>query len=294
VPEFDGKVLRAQAARFKDLAGREAPALIAEFETNTSWKDTLVSHDRAEVIVSGLVDFVIRWPMVRQMAIWTAGRTRSNSIPIDELAPYELGDILGGGAPIPNYVVTLTQAALERIDQLAIAAFNAPVSRLGPVMPALAQVSVAVDGRRPFDRIGPLWSALTLAQPAGSDLAFATVFVRGSQFVAAERERTNAWRALFLSRSLVRRDRWFHARIREALTGRTRSVERQMQMATVFAYAFRSAIAHGHWSAIPERRAHALACEEWLWNLVERALEQRLLGTRLPRVRAHSGSTVSF
>ena len=55
-----------------------------------------------------------------------------------------------------------------------------------------------------------------------------------------------------------------------------------MQMATVFAYAFRSAIAHGHWSAIPERRAHALACEEWLWTLAERALEQRLLGTRLP------------
>ncbi len=66
-------------------------------------------------------------------------------------------------------------------------------------------------------------------------------------------------------------------------------------MATVVAYAARSAVVHGHWARFPDsRRPHARAAEEWLWNVVEREIERTLVATRLPQVRMRLQTVTSM
>jgi hypothetical protein len=55
-----------------------------------------------------------------------------------------------------------------------------------------------------------------------------------------------------------------------------------MRVGTIVAYAARSAVVHGHWARMTEqRRPLILAAEKWLWNMLERELELRLIGHRL-------------
>ena len=296
VKDFEGAVLTVRKTALKGPGETLTPAFVADYQTRTGWRDKITSADRAAVIGAGLIDLLLKWPSDdRQIGVWIEGQRRSNSIAIDELAPYELGPILAGLPRLPNTVVTVRETTWQRVDEIAGRLFALPVGRLDPILGTLAQVSTAAAARRPADRLVPLWAALRHAAPTPrGDLAFATTHVQGRAFTQSERERTPSWTTLASARGSIQRDHWFHEKLRRALTGPARSVADRMKAATIVAYAFRSAVAHGHWWPMDERRHQALAAEQWLWTLVERAIDIRVFGHRRPTVVAQTASAVQF
>lgn len=279
-------MLAVRSVDFEDPSGHKVAGTELHFAARTRWRSADSAHDRAAVIATGALDLVLRWPSdATQVRVEIDGvRRRSSSIPIEVLAPYELGEILTGGAALPASILKIHPDALVRIDMLSGAAFRLPVPVYDRVLGALAQVSAAASAKRPVDRVVPLWSALTeLVPQPRRDLPRIEAILRRPGFVADERRRSDAWRNLLVHRREVARDPWFHAPVQALVASRPRKQVDQMRAATVLAYAARSAVAHGHWARALDRvRPMFMEAEKWLWCLVEREFESAVIGKRLP------------
>lgn len=87
-------------------------------------------------------------------------------------------------------------------------------------------------------------------------------------------------------RALLAKDPWLHAPIRSRLATRPNGAQQRVEAATFMAYAIRSLIVHGQWARAREaHRREARAAESWLWQLVEREIELRLVSSRLEPVK---------
>lgn len=293
---FQGRRIVAHAARFRDLQDREVHGLVASVNVDVNTTSVDFGAELATIVALGAFDLVHRWPSASSQVRVVRGGVRIDqpSIPIHHLAPYELGQMLGGGAPLPNSVLSTNEAALHRVDDLLDPCLSRSQS-LPALRGALAQISIAAASARPQDRLIPLWSAISMLHPSqGGDLDRIRTITSADGFAREERDSDPAWRLMSRHRKAVAADSWFHSSIRAALSRPARTIVARMQAGTTFAYAARSAIAHGHWSGMPgPRRPLILASERWLWVIVEREIEQTLFRSRLPRLAGLRSTTTA-
>ena len=288
-----GSVATFRPVKFRDPNGAEVDGLQADLDARPRrWRSPLLAGDRAGVLMSGVMDLVLKWPSQGvQTAVSIDGRNLpTRSYELAELAIYEIGDLLAGGRPLPGFVLTVTSELLARIDELWAAGLNASTGVLEAMLGCLAQVSSAAAATHPYDRVTPLWSGLELLYPEQKrDMGRIDAITRGDPAFATEEEARGASTCsqLLAYRSTLAIDPWLHGSVRKRLQSKAKTSQERVEAATVLAYAIRSKIVHGQWARTREdRRSEAGAAEAWLWQLVERELELRLVGSRLPAVRS--------
>jgi hypothetical protein len=290
---YVGRTVSVEPRQYSDKADYRIDGIELRATLRTRWR-TATPLERGTTAVQGMLDIVIRWPTdAAQYAFAVDGvRQQPPSQHIEELAVYEIGELLAGRVNLPGTVRAINDAEIARIDELLGAIASGPVAGVDALLGPLAQISAAAAAKQPADRVGPLWSALSLLRaPASTDLARVQA-INADPTLHAERDRATGWRELAAQSRVIADDPWFRPGVRSLLRERPPSSLGQLQAATVIAYAARSAIAHGHWAriaAVP--RTAVKYAESWLWNLVERELEDRLFARRLPPV--HRGQAVT-
>jgi hypothetical protein len=189
---------------------------------------------------------------------------------------------------MPRTVLALDPAMCERLIDIASRAFAAPLTTVDSLLGCFAQASAAAGGAHPFDRVAPLWSGLELMYPGEKDLQRIDTTGLDPSFASVEWPRGQGICAQLLAfRRQLAHDSWLYQAVRKRLQARPRSRQQKLVVATVLAYAIRSLIVHGRWArANPEHRVAARAAEAWLWQMLERSIEDRVVGTRLPYVRS--------
>lgn len=254
------------------------------------WRSSRLAADRGLMLLQGLVDLVLKWPSpAAQATVVLGARTiRARSRNLSDLSMYEVGELLSGPTH-PSTVFVVTQDQESRIDRLCTAAFAAPPTLLDSIVGCLAQVSAAAAGTHPYDRVTPLWSGLELLYHANkTDSARIEAITRTDPSFA--REEMAYGRAtcsrLLKFRAQLANDPWLYRAVRLRLVARPSGAQMRVEAATFMSYAIRSLIVHGQWARARERhRREARAAELWLWQLVEREIELRLIGFRLPAVK---------
>ena len=289
-----GEAISVDPRGFRDTSGYEVRGIEVRATFQTRWR-TRTPLERASTLALGAFDLMMRWPNDAAQYSFAVNGERQDppGHHIDDLAAYEIGEILGGRVTLPGSIRTASDGEIARIDELIAAVVAKRARDVDRLLGPFAQISVAAAAKRPADRLGPLWSAFTLLRPhARSDSMRLRAF-NSEPNLRDERMRETGWRQLAAARTTITEDDWFAAGIRSLLAERPRSSLRQLQAATVIAYAARSAIAHGHWARVSAAPLRALKdAESWLWNLVEREIELTLFRVRLPAVVA--GPSVTF
>jgi hypothetical protein len=275
--------------RFRDVEGQEIDGAEINIDAAPRWRSERLTRDRAGVVSSGVMDLVLRWPAPGVQAEVTVSGRRppARSYHIAELATYELGDLLGGGPALPRSVLTIGTDLMVRMDELWAAAFALSSTSIDAILGGLVQASSAAAASHPFDRVMPIWTGLELLHPAMKDLTRIDRITRAdSTFAKAEWQRgSGACRVLLRHRPALLRDPWLYAAVKLRLSNPPKTTQERVEVATVVAYAIRSLIVHGRWArAREDRRAEARAAESWLWQLLEREIEHRLVGSRLPPI----------
>jgi hypothetical protein len=284
VEPYVGEDVSFQPIILNDVDGFEA-----EMCAVTDWPPG-VTADRAGVVALGVVDLVLRWPLGR---IWLSlennGQEVSQAPDISRWEPYEWLETLMAGYRPPGSVATISNDAQRRIGQLWRAAMDAPAPILDLLLGPFALASSAANATNPYDRVMSLWSGIELLYPVKGEMnRLETILTRDPSFADVEDPRGAKHCGQLLSyRSELARDQWLHAPVRAALQTEPSTAFERVKVATVVAYAIRCKIVHGQWARTRnDRRIEAGAAERWLWQLIEREVECRLTGGRLPPIRA--------
>ena len=286
IEPWTGKAARFERATFRDTAGWEVAGFRAELSAQSRSHSGDRTYDRAVVVAQALLDLTLRWPLAEpQVRLFVDERAVRRSRDISRLQHYEIGAILGGGPNLPRTQFTISSDIPPRIELLWSCAMAQTVRALDRLLGPLSQASAAAAARHPFDRVTGLWAALELLHAtARSDLAridrMATLDPASAD---AEVARAGpALQRLLAFRRQLARDPWIHESIRRRLEPTPRTGADRVVVATVLAYAVRSKIVHGQWARYrDDRRLEAGAAEKWLWQLLEREVELRLVGRRL-------------
>jgi hypothetical protein len=258
--------------------------------TPRGWRSSRLAADRGLILLQGLIDLVLKWPSpAAQATVVLGNRTvQARSRNISDLSMYEVGELLSGPTQ-PSTVLVVTQEQRERIDRLCTAAFAATPALLDSIGGCLAQISAAAAGTHPYDRVVPLWSALELLYYAvKTDSARIEAITRTDPSFAQDEigyGKATCVR-LLKYRPLLANDPWLYRAVRSRLAARPRGPQQRVEAATFMSYAIRSLIVHGQWARAREgHRREARAAESWLWQLLEREIELRLVGSRLEPVK---------
>jgi hypothetical protein len=289
---YQASVSTFHKVRFRDRAGVELMGLGVEIDARPHyWRSSRLVIERVDVLLGGILDLRLRWPMpgtsVQVKVDGAATPTRAHHI--DELAPYELADILGGLPPLPRSILSVSRDELVRIDLLWSAGLATCKQSLEELLGPLTQASTAAAATHPYDRVTPLWSALELLTPdISGDLRRIDALLSQPGFADDEGARgASVIDALLLHRPALAADSWLYPPVRARLARPPTTAAERVATATVAAYAIRSKVVHGQWArARDTRRSEARAAEAWLWQLLEREIEHRLVGGRLPFVRS--------
>jgi hypothetical protein len=174
-------------------------------------------------------------------------------------------------------------------------AMRLPARELDRLIGPLSQGSSAASARHPFDRVPPLWSAIELMYPGGKDLDRIDRILADPAFPPVEAAHwTKEARRILTYRARLARDPWLHSPIRQHLLASPTNDFDRMHVATVAAYAVRSVIVHGHWARFrDDRRLEAGAAAAWLWQILEREMELRVVGRRLDPIRVVGSTQIS-
>ncbi len=283
--------VRVVQARIRNDSDGETECIVVVADLRLRWRSTPRAADRAAVALQGVVDLVLRWPFPAAQVTTYINSTKVDLAPLGLYArsPHEIASLIAGGVPMPKTVLVLEGAMSERIVEIAQAAFSASTVELDSLLGCFAQTSAAAGGAHPFDRVAPLWSGLELLHPGKGDLQrIDTITGTYPNFAAIEWPRgQDACAQLLALRGGLARDTWLYEAVRKRLKTRPQSRQQKLSVATVLAYAIRSLIVHGRWTrANREHREAARAAETWLWQLLERAIEYRVVGDRLPYLRS--------
>jgi len=276
----------------------ESTDVIRIRDSRPRWRSERLTRDWAGVVASGVLDLVLRWPTTGvQTDVTVSGhRPPARSYHIAELATYEVGSPLGGGPALPRTVLTIGKDLAIRMDELWTAAFALSSGRVDVILGGLIQASSAAAASHPFDRVMPVWTGLELLYPGTRDLTRIDRITRTDPtFAKTEGPRgSGASRVLLRHRAELFRDPWLHTGVKRRLGQPPKGIQERVETATVAAYAIRSLIVHGRWArAREDRRNEARAAESWLWQLLEREIELRLMGSRLPPI-ASPGAAFSI
>jgi hypothetical protein len=273
---------------FQPIALNDIDGFEAEMSAVTNWGLLGVTTDRAGVVALGVVDLVLRWPLFNVwLTVEIDGQEVQHSRTISGWQSYEwLETSLGGYRP-PRAVATISEDAQRRIEQLWHATIHAPLPILEHLLGPLALASSSASATNPFDRVMWLWSGLELLYPSERKRIEAIV-ARDPSFADVEEPRgAKTCAQLLRYRDTMSHDSWLRPGLRAALQRRPSTAAERVEVATLVAYAIRCKIAHGQWARIrDDRRTEAGAAERWLWQILEREIELRLMGTRLAPIRA--------
>lgn len=279
---------------FQPIVLDDVDAFEAEMSAVTNWRSLGLTADRAGVVALGVIDIVLRWPLFHVwLSVETNGQQVRESRNVSRWQPYEwLETSLAGYRP-PRSVVTISNNAQRRIEQLWRATMHAPPSILEHLLGPLALASSAASATNPYDRVVSLWSGLELLYPGMGEMKrIEAILTRDPSFADVEDPRgAKHCRQLLSYRSDLARDLWLHRPVRAALQTTPSRASERVEVATFVAYAIRCKIVHGQWARTRDaRRLEAGAAERWLWQLLEREMELRLMGARLVPIRAIEGT----
>jgi hypothetical protein len=286
VKPWTGKGARFERATFRDPAGRQVEGFKAELSAQSRIGSGDLAYDRAVVVAQALLDLTLRWPLAEpQIRVFVDEMPVRRSRDISKLQHYEIGAILGGAPGLPRTQFTISPDVPPRIELLWSCAMVQNVRALDRLVGPLSQASAAAAARHPFDRVTGLWAALELLYAsARSDLArIDQMAALDPASAGAEVARAGpALKRLLSFRRQLAKDTWIRESVRRRLEPTPRSGADRAVVATVVAYAVRSKIVHGQWARYrDDRRLEAGAAENWLWQLLEREVELRLVGRRL-------------
>jgi len=275
---------------FQPIVLDDVDGFEAELSAVTNWRSPGVTADRAGVVALGVVDLVLRWPVFSAwLNIEINGQEARQSRDVSRWQSYELLETAIGGHRPARSVATISGDAQQRIEQLWRATMHAPLPILEHLLGPLALASSAATATNPYDRVMSLWSGLELLYPGMHDRKLIEAVVRrDASFADLEEPRgAKSCPQLLRYRNTLARDPWFRPWLRTAFQTKPSTGAERVEVATLIAYAIRCKIAHGQWARFrDDRRVEAGAAERWLWQLLEREMELRLMGARLVPIRA--------
>jgi len=279
----DGHSVGFRTVAFEDPAGRSVDGLEVKARATVRWRSRRTAGDRAGVLALGILDLVLRWPTSStDVTVWLNGQQVRSGQDITNWQAYEWVSVLSWGA-LPNATASITPDAVGRFETLWAAAVTSS-GRTDELLGPLALASSAASASHPYDRVQSLWSALELLYPRGGDLKRIDLITMGSpSFADDEGGRSpDLCGRLLRYRARMASDPWLYEKVRSALSRKPLTRLDRVRSATVVCYAVRCKIVHGEWARSRNgHRTEARAAEQWLWQLLEREVEVRLMGARL-------------